>query len=289
MSARPGILQPMSTPSSVPPRWVVDPRDPRAPPREVWNALDEKERAAIVAALPADPELEVAAPEGDDHYDATDGPRKALRRFFGKSGRRAYVGTNMSVYYPNERWFAPDVFVVLDVDDRRRSTWVVSDEGKGLDFALEVHVAGDWRKDFVGNVERYARLGIREYFAFNVRTGVLVGYRLPREGAAYEPLVPGAAGFSSEVLDLELFVEGDRVRFFHAGARLPELDELVSRLESAMGETLGRLGALERELEEERAALEEERAAREQERAAREAAERRVAELERELAKTKPQ
>jgi len=264
----------MSTPSNTPPRWVVDPRDPRAPTREIWDSLTPEERAAVVAALPADPGWEVAPPEGDDHYEAADGPRKALRRFFGKSGRRAYVGTNLSVYYPNERVFAPDLFVALDVDPHRRSSWVVLEEGKGLDFVLEVHVAGDWRKDFVANVERYARLGIPEYFAFNLRTGVLVGHRLPPGGDSYVPLSPGAAGFASEVLGLELFVEGDRVRFFHAGAQLPELDELVGRLESAMGETLGRLGALERELEEERAAREAERTA----------AEQRIAALERELA-----
>lgn len=267
----------MSTPSNTPPRWVVDPTDPRAPPREIWDAMSLEERAAVVAALPTDPGWEVAPPEGDAHYDAADGPRKALRRFFGKSGRRAYVGTNLSVYYPRERVFAPDLLVVLDVDPHRRSKWVVTDEGKGLDFVLEVHFAGDWRKDFVGNVERYARLGVPEYFAFNVRTGVLVGNRLAAGASTYTPLVPGPAGFVSEVLGLELFVEGERVRFLHAGAPLPELEELVGRLESAMGEALGRLGALERELEEERAAVERERAARE-------SAERRVAELERRLA-----
>lgn len=135
---------------------------------------------------------------------------------------------------------------------------------------LEVHVAGDWRKDFIANVERYAALGIPEYFAFNLRSGVLVGHRLAPGATKYTPLAPGPGGLASEVLGLELLAEGARVRFFHAGARIPELDELVERLESAMGEALGRLGALEREIEEERAA--------------REAAERRVAELERALA-----
>ncbi|MBI2391258.1 MAG: Uma2 family endonuclease [Deltaproteobacteria bacterium] len=269
----------MSTPSGSSTRWVVDPRDPRAPPRDVWESLSPAERAAIIDALPSDPGWEVAPPEGDDHYEAADGARKALRRFFGKSGRRAYVGTNLSVYYPNERVFAPDLLVVLDVDPRPRAKWVVAAEGRGLDFALEIHVAGDWRKDFVANVERYARLGIPEYFAFNLRTGVLVGHRLAA-GGGHEMLSPGPSGFASEILGLELFVEGDRVRFFHAGARLPELDELVGRLESAMSETLGRLGALERELE-------EERAARDAERAARDAAEQRVAELERQLAERK--
>ena len=267
----------MSTPSTPPHRWVVDPSDPRAPTREIWESLTPAERAAVVASLPSDPGWEVAPPEGDDHYEAADGPRKALRRFFGKSGRRAYVGTNLSVYYPNERVFAPDLFVVLDVEPHRRAKWVVGDEGKGLDFVLEIHVAGDWRKDFVTNVERYARLGIPEYFAFNLRTGVLTGHRLSPGATRYAPIAPDASGFVSEVLGLELFVQGDRVRFFHSGAQLPELEELVGRLESAMGETMGRLGALEQELE-------QERAAREQERAAREQAELRVAELERLLA-----
>ena len=38
--------------------------------------------------------------------------------------------------------------------------WVVSGEGKDLDFILEVHVAGHARKDLERNVERYAWLGV---------------------------------------------------------------------------------------------------------------------------------
>jgi hypothetical protein len=251
-------------------RWVVDPKDPRAPPTELWRAMSAEERAAVVALLPANPDVDFGPPEGDDHYDAADGPRKTLRRFFDRLGRRAYVGTNMSVYYPNEPVFAPDVFVVLDVEPKRRSAWVVDDEGKGLDLVLEVHVRGDWRKDFVVNVERYARLGVREYFAFNFGSGVLVGHRLDARGGAYERLVHGPAGLPSEVLGLDLLVEGRRLRFFNAGAPLPELEELVGRLEAAMTDTLARLSGLERELEDERAG--------------REHAEARVAALEAELA-----
>jgi hypothetical protein len=258
-------------------RWVVDPKDPRAPPTEIWREMSPEERAAVVASLPADPAVDFGPPEGDDHYDAADGPRKTLRRFFDRLGRRAYVGTNMSVYYPDEPVFAPDLFVVLDVEPKKRSTWIVADEGKGLDFVLEVHVRGNWRKDFVTNVTRYARLGIREYFAFNFGSGVLVGHRLGKSGTVYEPLAAGATGFASAVLGLDLLVEGNRVRFFNAGAPLPELDELVGRLETAMVDTLSRLSGLERDLEQERAALEQERAAREQ-------ADARVAALEAELA-----
>src|SRR5262245_36984624 len=47
---------------------------------------------------------------------------------------------------------------------RRASlAWVVAEEGKGLDFVLEVLHKGDRNKDLVENVERYAQLGIPEY------------------------------------------------------------------------------------------------------------------------------
>jgi hypothetical protein len=264
-----------STPET--PKWIVDPRDPRAPPTEIWASMNAEERAAVIAALPSEPAVDAGAPpEGDAHYDAADGPRKTLRRFFDKLGRRAYVGTNLPVYYANEPMFAPDVFVVLDVDPKKRMRWTVDDEGKGLDLVIEVHVAGDWRKDFVENVARYSRLGIGEYFAWNVPRGALVGHRLGPSGA-YAALVPGALGIASQVLGLELMVEGDRLRFFNAGAPLPELDELVSRLESAVGSSMIRLQEAERDLEARDATL----AARD---AALEQAEARIAALEAELA-----
>ena len=78
-----------------------------------------------------------------------------------------YLACELPVYYPGERMFAPDVIAVMDVEPHSRMRWVVSAEGKGLDFALEVHVAGERRKDLERNVERFARLGIREYFLFD--------------------------------------------------------------------------------------------------------------------------
>ncbi|MBI2390268.1 MAG: Uma2 family endonuclease [Deltaproteobacteria bacterium] len=278
------------------PGWQLDPADPRAPSREVWAALSPEARAAVVDALPSelDPGLGVAPPEGDEHFEASVRPLGALRRWFDKLGRRVYVGTNLPVFYPAERVFAPDLIAVVDVEPGPRRRWVVESEGKGLDLALEVHVSGEWRKDFVDNVERYALLGIREYFAFNVTSGVLVGYRLEEASQRYAPLAAGPDGLRSEVLGLDLLAVGGRIRFFHAGARVPELDELIERLESAMTEVLARVRELEARLEEEqaakeqeRAAKEQERAAKEQERAAREAAEAEVLRLRAELAKLK--
>jgi len=66
----------------------------------------------------------------------------------------------LPTYYPAEPRFAPDLLVVLDVEDVDRDKWVVSAEGKGLDWALELHVGGDRKKDAERNVARYERLGI---------------------------------------------------------------------------------------------------------------------------------
>ena len=45
--------------------------------------------------------------------------------------------------------------------------WDVNYEGKGPDFILEIHHHGARSKDLVLNVDRYARLGVREYFVFD--------------------------------------------------------------------------------------------------------------------------
>ena len=60
---------------------------------------------------------------------------------------RVYLSSELAVFYPGEARVVPDVFAVLDVENHPRMKWVVDDEKKGIDFVLEVHVAGDARKD----------------------------------------------------------------------------------------------------------------------------------------------
>ena len=150
----------------MPPRratpWTVDPDDPRAPPQDLWDTLDAEERAAIVLALPIEVPIELHPPEGDAHRKAKQRPTDALDAFFQRLGRRVYVSSELGTYYPNEPRFCPDVMAVLDVETHERDSWIVSREGRGLDFVLEVHWNGDARKDFELNVARYARLGIAD-------------------------------------------------------------------------------------------------------------------------------
>lgn len=234
-------------------RYQVDPLDPRAPSQALWEAMSEAERAAVLDALPSEfPISEANPPEGDEHFDPKVAARDVLRRYFRRQGRAAYVGCELPVYYPDEPMFAPDVMVVLDVDPRpKRMHWSVSAEGKGLDVALEIHVSGRRQKDVVHNLSRYARLGIREYFVYEVRRARLRGHRLLPGGSEYQPVLMQGGLLSSEALGLELGIEGDRLRFFSSLAPLPEADELIDRLNAAVDAMAVKNEEAERRIEEE--------------------------------------
>ena len=208
------------------PEYRIDPDDPRAPSTEVWNSLDAAEKRRIVGALPPDMPLDQKPPEGDAHRKPKNAATDALDAFFRKTNRHAYVSSELVVYYPDEPRFCPDVLVVFDVPNHERSRWVVSDEGKGLDFILEIHVSGERKKDFERNVRRFAALGIPEYWIFDQPNGRLLGHRLPTNSDQYERVVPQGGRFNSQVLGLDLTVEAGRVRFYYGTAPLLFADEL---------------------------------------------------------------
>lgn len=141
----------------------------------------------------------------------------------------------MAVHYPGKKVFVPDILAVLDVEDTgdqdTRGAWVVADEGKGLDLALEIYYQGDWEKDFVENVETYADHGISEYFIYNRREQTLLGYRLPSKAAKrYQKIRPRFGRLFSQVLGLELMAVEGRLRFFHGSAELFDSPELLQQL-----------------------------------------------------------
>lgn len=233
--------------------WTVDPDDPRAPPEEIWNAMSPAERQRVVDALPSEfPVSEAQPPEGDLHLEAKLGAREVLGGYFQRIGRRVYLACELPIYYPAERVFAPDLIAVLDVELKERACWSVSAEGKGIDLALEIVWGGSSRKDLEHNVTRYASLGIPEYFVFDRKRLRLRGFRLVAGSARYQAIVPQEGRLESAVLGLELGLEGERLRFFHGLAPLPETRELLARLGAMVGDLEARIEEAEQRLDEEK-------------------------------------
>jgi len=234
--------------------WALDPLDPRAPSIEIWDKMSADERAHVCASLPSEVPR-TAPPEGDRHRLPKTRAIEALDEFFRRTGRSVYLSSELPVYYPSEGMFAPDVIAVLDVEPHERDRWVVAHEGKGIDLAIEVTLGGDAKKDLEHNVERYARLGIPEYFVLDARSMRLSGYRL--DGPRYQPIMPQAGRWASRVLGLDFALEGGRIRFFHGSAPLLEAAELVGRLETMMDDLVRRKEEAERGKEEAERAKEE--------------------------------
>lgn len=243
--------------------WILDPDDPRAPPADVWERMSAEERERVIQSLPSDMPLELHPPEGDQHRKPKENARNALDEFFRRIGRKVYVSSELVTYYPGEARFCPDILAVLDVEPHDRTSWIVSQEGKGLDLVIEIHVSGSREKDFERNVARYARLGIREYFVFDRPGSRILGHRL-RDGSGYERLLPQAGRVTSEVLGLDLVVERDMLRFYSGSAPLLFMDELMGKLNGMVEELVeARDAALARAEEETRRAEEEARRAEE--------------------------
>jgi Uma2 family endonuclease len=273
--------------SRLPHAYQIDPADPRAPSLETWERMNPEERERLLTLLPSEFELDALPPEGDPHALATASARFTLDGFFRRIGRKIYVSSNLAVYYPGERCFAPDLIAVRDVEPHQREKWVAMAEGKGLDFALEVLYSGDRKKDEVENVKKFARLGIEEYFLYDRRHHLLRGYRLPsaegRRGPrrpAYVPILPQGGRLPSEVLGLDLAIEGERLRFFYGSEAVLEADELVAQLGSELSRALA---AKDREVQ--RAKAEATRAKEEAKRA--KAAAKLLAQVEKEFTETK--
>jgi Uma2 family endonuclease len=218
---------------------------PKAPSAEAWARMSPAQRERAIEALLASESVEEieereAMAEGDPHLDAKMGIRNTLRSHFGRLGRRIYIGANIKVYYPDAKGFTPDVIAVTDVDPGRRDCWMVSQEGKGVDLAFEVHYKGNRYKDLQGNVEKYASLGIHEYFVYDIRRRLLKAYELPRGGAKYLPIPPRAGRFHSRMLELDVALEDEEVRFYLGEAILVTETETVTKLQHMLDSAVSR-------------------------------------------------
>ncbi len=213
----------------------TSPALPVAPTEEVWRAMspDERERFLIQVNDALSDPVRVMT-EGRPHQRVKSRVVDMLGLHFNAMGRVIYLAEEMAAVYPGVEVFTPDVLAVLDVEqpeDDARMAWVVADEGKGLDLALEVLHRGDRKKDLVDNVERYATLGISEYFVYDWGKQQIHGYRLASPGdRCYQRIVPQSGRYHSMVLGLDLVLQRNSLCFYQGMAELIGSGEHIDRL-----------------------------------------------------------
>lgn len=226
---------------------------PITPTVEQWRAMTLAEREQFMIDLnEALKDEQLVMSEGRPHKKAKSRALDMLSNHFRAMGRRIYLAEEMSVAYPGEPGFTPDVLAVLDVDepeDDQRMGWCVADEGKGLDWVLEVLWAGDRKKDLVENVEFYAHLGIPEYFVYDQKKQRLLAYRLPPETKRYISILPQAGLYRSEVLGIDLAIVNNSLKFYQGTAELYDTAHVIRRLQGIMENLESRANVAEGRLE----------------------------------------
>ena len=94
---------------------------------------------------------------------------EALRASF-QEHDDVYVAGELFLYYEEgtpSAVVAPDVFVVLGVPNPLRSSYLLGREPKAPDFVLEITSQSTRTQDQGTKRERYALLGVREYFQYD--------------------------------------------------------------------------------------------------------------------------
>ena len=157
--------------------------------------------SSAAAAAAREPE-DVEYPEGHWtapsvwHGHAVCYATSALRYHF-RNREDVLVAMEVLVYYErgnNKVCLEPDVQVVIGVPRGNRSSLKVWEEGKAVDFVLEVASPSTADKDARHMAQEYARIGVREYWRLDP-TGSLA---TPLEGwqatgESYRPVQPVAS------------------------------------------------------------------------------------------------
>ena len=193
-----------------------------------------------------------------------------------------YVAGNLLIYYEkgSQARVAPDVFVVLGAERRKRTSYLLWEEPKAPDWVLEITSRGTRGEDQGRKRELYRRLGVTEYWQYDPTGDYLEPALQGLELVAGEyvrlgqrELADGTLALRSAVLELELRVteRGLRIHDPATGRDLPDLAETDAAWQRAEQDCQRERQARER-AEQDR---QRERQARDRERQVRERAEQR--------------
>jgi Uma2 family endonuclease len=169
---------------------------------------------------------------------------------------RVYVSGNLLLFYEQgnrRRHVSPDVFVVKGIAKHDRPNYLLWEEGKGPDVAIELTSSSTRREDIEDKYHLYQdTLRVKEYFLFDplgdYLTPSLQGHRLRR--GQYQPIRLVAGRLPSQVLRLHLERHGRELRLFDPaeGRWLPTPLEMAFASEAARQQAEAENERLRREL-----------------------------------------
>lgn len=168
-----------------------------------------------------------------------------------------YVSGNLLVFYERgnkRKHVSPDTFVVKGVPKGNRDNYLIWEEGKTLDAAIEYTSKSTRDEDVTFKFGLYERLKVKEYFLFDPLGDYLdprlKGYRL--RGGKYVAIHDVDGRLPSQVLGLHLEQAGKELRFYDPAAKnwLPTAEERLAQAEEKQAQTEAENARLRQELEE---------------------------------------
>jgi Uma2 family endonuclease len=113
--------------------------------------------------------------------------------------QQVYIGANMFIYYVEGapyRNVCPDVFVVTNCDPHMRDIFKVWEERKAPDVVFEITSKGTRTEDEDKKPDKYALIGVQEYFLYDPRAEYLspplAGFRM--HGEVFRRIEPNSQG-----------------------------------------------------------------------------------------------
>lgn len=162
-----------------------------------------------------------------------------LRQHF-RNDAATYVGSNLFLYYAEgdpRRVVCPDLFVARGVAAGQRRIYKLWQEAQPPCCVFELTSDSTWREDVSRKKDLYARIGVEEYFVFDLLEecpeSPLQAWTL-RQGR-YVPILPQSDGsWISRTLGLALRPSGRHLNLSDTATGLPLLDlqEVSAALEA---------------------------------------------------------
>jgi len=181
--------------------------------------------------------------ETDWHRDLMNALIQTLKVWYAAQSR-VYVSGNLLLFYEQgsrRRHVSPDVFVVKGIAKHDRPNYLLWEERKGPDVAIELTSSSTRREDMEDKYYLYQdTLRVKEYFLFDplgdYLTPPMQGHRLRR--GLYHPIRFVGGRLPSQVLGLHLERNGRELRLHNpeTGQWLPTPLEMAVEAEAARQE-----------------------------------------------------